>query len=240
MPDSRVAIRILIFDEQPVVRLGLRSLLDNDPTLKVVGETGQMGELERLVDQTQPNVLVVDPGNDPDGLESLCTLCRRLEKCIVIIYTTRADQARMIMAALKLGVSGFLLKEADLDELVHDIHTVCEGNAVLAPAVANALVEHFYHEARPPKQNTSPSLSGREIEVLQCLAKGKSNLAIAELLYVCESTVKFHVHSILEKLSASNRTEAVLNAVKRGYIHLGLALMYVVAFFSETCDTLPL
>lgn len=240
MLDSSGAIRVLIYDEQPVVRFGLRRLFDHDPALEVVGETDHVGELERLFDQTQPNVLLLDPGDDPDVLESLRNLNRRLANCIIIIYTTGAGQANMIMTALEFSVRGYLLKEAGLDELLRDIHTVCEGTAVLAPAVANALVEHFYHEARPPEQNTGRPLSGREIEVLECLAKGKSNLAIADLLYVSESTVKFHVHSILEKLSASNRTEAVLKAVMRGYIHLGQALIYVVAFFSGTFETLPL
>ena len=240
MLDSRNSKRVLIFDEQPVVRLGLRRLLDDDPLLEVVGETGQMGELERLFDRTQPNVLLLDPGDDPDGLESLRNLNGILANCTIIIYTNAANQAKAIMTALEFGVSSYLLKETGLDELLRDIHTICEGTAVLAPPIANALVEHFYHEVHTPEQNTNRSLSAREIEVLECLAKGKSNIAIAELLYVCESTVKFHVHSILNKLCASNRTEAVLKAVKGGYINLVMALMYVVTFISESFETLPL
>ena len=221
---TKGAIRVLIVDEQPVVRFGLRHLLNGDPALQVVGEAGaDKEELERLLDETRPDVVLIDPGSDDlKAPESLLSMCRRVANCRVIIYTTRAAGAKVIVTALELGVSGYLLKENHLDALLQDIRKVHGGAAVLAPAIADKLVEHFNQAARPPPRDTTRSLTERELKVLTYLAQGKRNLAIAKSLYVCEATVKFHVHSILEKLHAGNRTEAVMIAAHRGIIDLGL------------------
>jgi NarL family two-component system response regulator LiaR len=237
MFDSKGAIRVLIFDEQPVVRFGLRRLLNDDPALTVVGEAGHMRDLQTLFDEVRPNVLLGDPGDDLDGLQLLRSICGKFAGCSVIIYTARPGRAQMIMSALDFGVRGYLLKEADLDELLHNIHMACEGTTVLAPAVAHKLLEHLRQQDRSPEYDTGRSLSERELEVLKCLAQGKSNAATAESLYICEATVKFHVHAILEKLDVRNRTQAVMKAVQRGLIHLALVLAQVATFSS---DALPL
>jgi len=224
MLNSKGAIRVLIIDQQPVVRFGLRRLLDDDPALNVVGEAGDMEELERLLDETRPDVLLVDPGSDDrNGLESLRGLWGKLADCRVIIYTARADRDQ-IMTALELGVSGYLLKDGSLEELLHDIRRGYAGGAVFAPAVASRLVEHFSHKGRSQEKDPGQRLSHRELEVLTYLAQGKSNRAIAKSLHVCEATVKFHVHAILEKLNAGNRTEAVSIAAQRGLVDLGADL----------------
>jgi DNA-binding NarL/FixJ family response regulator len=234
MTESHSAIRILIFEKHAVARFGLGRLLNNDPALSVVGETGDLEQLERLCNEVHPHVVLGDPGDEVDGLKSLLAICARLTDCRIIVYATRADRPQVIMSALDQGVSGYLLKEGGLDELLHDIHIVCEGTTVLAPAVADKVLEHLRQQDPSAGRATGRLLSKRELEVLGYLAQGKSNLAIAESLCICAATVKFHVHSILKKLDAGNRTEAVSKAVQAGFINMGLAVAQVVAFCCET------
>jgi two-component system NarL family response regulator len=233
MLHSKVAIRVLIYDIHPVVRFGLRHLLNDDPAITVVGDAGDMEEFDRLLDQTRPDVLLVDPGGEESkGPDVLRRMCGRPAHCRVIIYTTGVDRSRII-AALELGVSGYLLKENCLEGLLDNIHTVHEGNAVLDPSVTNTLVGHLNKQTQPKEQPEDRLLSGREYEVLRCLARGMSNRVIANSLYVCEATVKFHVRAILEKLNAGNRTEAVMLAVQRGLVHLCAAAFYAGALFDD-------
>jgi len=221
MLESKAAIRVVIVDEQPVVRLGLEHLLDSDPTLIVEGGAADLDELDGLLENVHPDVLVVDPGSDGAGaLQPLRLTAKKLAGCKIIIYTASAERSQ-VMAALEMGVSGYLLKEGSLDEVLLGIHRVCEGCAVLAPAVANQLVEYLSQQGRPQQRDTQRALTDRELEVLTGLAQGGSNRAIAQSLYICEATVKFHVHAILAKLNAANRTEAVLIAAREGLIELG-------------------
>jgi NarL family two-component system response regulator LiaR len=219
---SEGLLRVLIIDDQPVVRFGLRCLLDDDPALHVVGETtGDREGVQQLVKETRPDLVLIDPGRDElKALESLRNLCAASPHCRVIVYTTGVDEPRLVVSALEMGVSAFLLKANTLEQLRDDIRKVHEGDAVLAPAVANKLAEHFNQQSRVPQTDTDRPLTERELEVLGHLAQGKTNRAIAKLLYVCEATVKFHVHSILQKLQAANRTEAVLIAAQQGFVQL--------------------
>lgn len=220
MTDTRSKIRILTVDEQPVVRLGLRHLLNADPALHVVGELSNLAELEGTLVNSRPDVVLVDPGaDDLGGMEILRCICERTPKFKIIIYSAYADHARII-TALELGVSGYLLKQGDVGTLAHDIQRVCAGDSVLSPAVASMLVVHIQQQAAVQKEDVSKLLTNRELEVLGHLAHGMSNRAIAASLCVCEATVKFHVHAILEKLHASNRTEAVMTAIERGMVQL--------------------
>jgi NarL family two-component system response regulator LiaR len=211
-------IRVLIADEQPVVRFGLRNLFKDDPALVLVGEIADLTELERSVHETQPDIVLVDPGSDnPQGMEILRRICGT--QTIVVIYTSRADQAQ-IMTYLELGVCGYLLKQSSMETLLQDIHSASEGKSVLSPVVASALVEHIRHQSRGLNADKSPELTARELQVLNSLVMGMSNRAIADKLNICEATVKFHVRAILEKLQAGNRTEAVKIALKHKLVEL--------------------
>jgi DNA-binding NarL/FixJ family response regulator len=233
MLPSNEALRVLIIDKQPVARFGLMRLLNDAPSMKVVGDAGDMKEFERLVDETRPDVLLVDPAeNEGTGVDSLRRMCGRLADCRIIIYTTCIDQA-LIMTAIELGVSGYLLKDSSLEGLLQDIHRVCAGNAVLAPAITSKLVEHLNKQSQTQEKTANRLLSDREFEVLACLAQGKRNRTIASSLYVCEATVKFHVRGILEKLNAANRTEAVMIAVQRGMVRLCIAAFYAGMWSNE-------
>jgi DNA-binding NarL/FixJ family response regulator len=205
-------IRVLIADEQPVVRFGLRNLFKDDPALVLVGEIADLTDLERSVHETQPDIVLVDPGSDnPQGMEILRRICGT--QTIVVIYTSRADQAQ-IMTYLELGVCGYLLKQSSMQTLLQDIRSANEGNSVLSPAVASAVVEHIRNHSHEQEADKGSELTGREIQVLNSLVAGMSNRAIADKLHISEATVKFHVHAILEKLQAGNRTEAVKIAIQ--------------------------
>ena len=221
MLNSTNVIRVLIADEQPVARFGLRHLMSGDPTLDVVGEVDNHADLERSVDETRPDVVLVDPCSVAmNGIETLRFIRSRSPNVIIIIYTAHADRVQ-IVTALELGVSGYLLKHDSMDSLLHDIRRAHAGNAVLSSAITSTLVEHIHQRANSLEKDTDRSLTSREIEVLVCLAHGMSNRAIAEKLSICEATVKFHVHAIFEKLHASNRTKAVMIAIEQDLVQLG-------------------
>jgi len=126
------------------------------------------------------------------------------------------------MQATVQGVNGYLLKDCSTDELLNAIHAVYEGGTVLSPAIAAKLVQIFNQDTQV-EATAKRILSSRELEVLDCLAEGRSNRSIAEKLFICEATVKFHVHAILGKLHVNNRTEAVLAAVERGFVSLSFS-----------------
>ena len=205
-------IRVLIADEQPVLRFGLKHLIRDDPALVLVGETGNLAELERSVHETRPDIVLVDPDSgNPHSMEILRCICDA--KIKVVIYTAKVDQAQ-IMDYLELGVCGYLLKQSSMQTLLQDIRSANAGNSVLSPAVSSALVEHIRNHSQEQKADKGPELTGREIQVLNSLVAGMSNRAIADKLHISEATVKFHVHAILEKLQAGNRTEAVKIAIQ--------------------------
>lgn len=180
-------------------------------------------EIEKFLDELRPDVVMIYPGSDGvEAVECLRGMCSKLRNGRVIVYTRQSDCAELINTALELGVSGYLLKDSALDELLHDIRRVWAGGAILAPAVASRLAEHFNQpgQMRSPAEGPDRQLTNREMQVLRYVARGKNNRAIAKLLFVCEVTVKFHVYSILEKLKAANRTEAALIAAQRGLVQL--------------------
>lgn len=211
-------IRVLIADEHPVVRFGLKHLIKDDPALVLVGETGDLAELERTVHETRPDIVLVDPDSEnPHSMEILRCICDA--KIKVVIYTAKVDQVQ-IMDCLELGVCGYLLKQSSMQTLLQDIRSANEGNSVLSPAVASAVVEHIRNHSHEQEADKGSELTGREIQVLNSLVAGMSNRAIADKLHICEATVKFHVHAILEKLQAGNRTEAVKIAIQNKLVKL--------------------
>lgn len=210
---------MLIADEQPIVRFGIRQLLQDDPVLQVVAEAGTPEEVELALSEYAPDVILLDPCSALfKGGEYLRRLSGLAANTNVIIFTAHAEREQVV-TALKLGVRSYLLKQTDIQTLLRDIKLACTGTAVLSPTAASTLVEHIHNEESIQSNKASDILSVREVQVLDNLALGMSNRAIAETLSICEATVKFHVHAILEKLHASNRTEAVMLAVERGIVH---------------------
>jgi len=208
-------IHILIADDHPIVRDGLRAILGTQSDFEVVGEAVNGAELVAQVATLQPDVILTDlEMQGMDGVEAIRRV-RAQPSDIGIIVLTVYDTDDVILAALQAGAQGYLLKGAPRAEIFNAIRVVHAGGSLINPLVATRLI----NRARAP-QNESQALTERETGVLQLLGQGKINKEIAAVLHITERTVKFHVSAILGKLGVGNRTEAVTVAVQRGLITL--------------------
>jgi DNA-binding NarL/FixJ family response regulator len=213
-------IRILVADDHPVVRDGLVAMLGTQPDFVVVGEAATGTEAVRNAAQAQPDVVLLDLAMpELDGVEALRHLRARCPTAHVIVFTA-FDTDERIVSAVQAGAEGYLLKGAPRDELFKAIRVVSAGGSLLQPVVASKLLQHISHQSESRDLDLEP-LTERERDVLQLLAQGKSNKEIGAALVISERTVKFHVSSIMGKLGASNRTEAVTIAAQRGLVKLG-------------------
>ena len=213
-------IRTLIVDDHPVVRYGLHHMLDVEPDIEVVGELDRLQGVGAVLAELFPDVVLLDL--ELDGLEGVDAL-RRLREAApqvrIIIYTSHDDEERIVQAA-ELGVDGYLLKGCMKREIVSAIQSVNDGRKALEPSVAAKLMSHLNKRTVRAAEPTV-EFSRRERQVLERLAAGDTNREIGAALFISESTVKFHVHAILSKLDAGNRTEAVSIAAQLGIIELG-------------------
>jgi DNA-binding NarL/FixJ family response regulator len=208
-------IRILIVDDHPVVRDGLAAILDTQPDLLVVGAAASGSEAVHLLATTLPDVILLDlemPGMG--GVEVIHRIKVDFPGVQAIVFTA-FDTDERILSAVKAGAMGYLLKGAPREEIFRAIRVASQGGSLLQPVVASRLLHHI--ASSPPEK---PSLTPRETEVLTLLAQGRTNKEIARLLVITERTVKFHISSLLTKLGAGNRTEAVSTAAKLGMIEL--------------------
>lgn len=211
-------ISILIVDDHPIVRDGLVAILGTQPDLQVVGAAASGQEALALFGQLQPDVVLLDlemPGMD--GVELIRQLRQAQAEVRVVVFTA-FDTDERILSALQAGAKGYLLKGAPRTELFEAIRVVHQGGSLLQPVVASRLLNQI---ATPgPEEAPVEELTQREQEVLQLLAQGKQNKEIAAELAITERTVKFHISSILGKLGAGNRTEAVRIALQEGLVEL--------------------
>ena len=208
-------IRVLIVDDHPVVRDGLRGILSSDPEFDVVGEAGDGAEALATASRSQPDVILMDlrmPG--VGGVAAIRSLADAGIPARVLVLTTY-DTDSDVVPALEAGATGYLLKDSPRDELVRAIRSAARGEAVLAPSVASRLVSQL----RAPEQAT---LSDRELEVLRLVARGETNRGVAARLFVSEATVKTHLLHIYTKLDVNDRAAAVAAAYERGLITPGV------------------
>jgi DNA-binding NarL/FixJ family response regulator len=215
------SIRVLVLADYPLARAGLAALLGGFDDLAVVGQAPGGDGLPRLVDDLAPDLLLLDLAPaDEEGLERLeRLLAARPGLAAVILSAERGEDA--LVDALATGARGYLPREVGGDELAAAIRAVASGLLVLGPVPAAALLERIIGRPRPqPRDGGGEALTPRELEVLQALAGGLTNRAIARRLAVSENTVKFHVSSILTKLDAASRAEAVALAARRGLLLL--------------------
>ncbi|WP_371478412.1 response regulator [Kitasatospora sp. NBC_00315] len=206
-------ITLLIVDDHPVVRDGLRGMFAASPDFEVLGEAGDGVEAVALVERLDPDVVLMDlrmPGGP--GVEAIAELTRRGARCEVLVLTTY-DTDSDTLPAIEAGATGYLLKDAPRDELFAAVRAAAAGRSVLSPAVASRLVSRV----RSPRPG-GEALSSREREVLGLVAKGTSNRAIAALLFVSEATVKTHLTHVYTKLGVSDRAAAVAVAYDRGIL----------------------
>jgi DNA-binding NarL/FixJ family response regulator len=212
-------IRIVIADDHAVVRQGTRSLLERESDMEVVGEAGDGEEAVKVIDRLKPDVAIIDIAMPKlNGVEVTRQIKPRHPSTAVLILTAYDDD-EYIFALLEAGAAGYLLKDVDSREVVDAVRAVYAGESVLHPVIARKVVGRF----RPPaadagKEKPTVELSEREMEVLKLAARGMSNNDIADKLFINVRTVQGHLSSIFNKLSVGSRTEAIFQAVKRGWI----------------------
>ena len=210
--------RILVVDDHPVLRDGLVAVLSTQADFEVVGEAETGHQAVLVAAELQPDIVMMDlemPGMD--GVEALKQM-RVHDPNVRVIVFTAYDTDDRIMAAIQAGAQGYLLKGAPRDQVFEAIRVVNAGNSLLHPVVASKLLTRMRRNADDP--GTADSVTPREMEVMRLLAQGFQNKEIAAELGITQRTAKFHVGSILAKLGAGNRTEAVTIAVQRGMIEL--------------------
>src|SRR5689334_10851518 len=225
-------VRILLADDHPIVREGLRTLLETQLDFEVVAEGANGEETVRQAERARPDLVLLDLEMPVlDGVETIRRLCQLPRRPRIIVFTAFDDDER-IVSAIQAGADGYLLKDAPRDEIFRAIRVTNEGGSILQPVVASKLLRHMTPQQKAPSprqisQVAHPAailpieeLTERELEVLRLLAQGMPNKEIAAQLVISERTAKFHVSSIMSKLGATNRTEAVALAAQRGLITL--------------------
>ncbi len=220
-----MAIRVLVADDQPLIRAGLRMLLSTVSDVDVVGEAANGEEAKALVQSLLPDVVLMDvrmPGTD--GLQAATFILSAPELAGVrVVILTTFDVDDYIFKALEMGASGFLLKDADPEEIVRAIRAAAAGDAVLSPTVTRRLIADYAHRPRRPalEAGALDALTEREREVMALVARALSNEEIAAQLFMSPLTAKTHVSRILAKLSARDRSQLVVLAYELGLVEPG-------------------
>jgi DNA-binding NarL/FixJ family response regulator len=214
-------IRVLLADDQALVRAGFRMILRAEPGVDVVGEAGDGLEAVELARALEPHVVLMDLRMpELDGIEATRRILDGAEGPRVLVLTT-FDLDEYVYEALRAGASGFLLKDAPEEQLVAGIKVVADGGSLFAPAVTKRLIERFAGAAPVQAPDVLSELTPREVEVLRLVARGLANAEIASELVVSEHTAKTHVAHILQKLEARDRVQAVVLAYESGLVRAG-------------------
>jgi DNA-binding NarL/FixJ family response regulator len=209
-------IRILIADDHPVFRFGLRALLATEPTTEVVGEATTGDEVIRLAAELSPQIILMDlnmPGTN--GIDATRRILATMPH-INILVLTMFDDDDSVFAAMRSGARGYLLKGAEGEETIRALHAVSSGEAIFSPAIAQRLMQYFGAPRPPAPAPTFPELTEREREILILIAQGYTNPAIAEKLVLSPKTVRNHVSTIFSKLQVAGRAEAIIRARDAG------------------------
>jgi NarL family two-component system response regulator LiaR len=211
-------IRLLVVDDQTVVREGLAAILATYPDIEVIGQAAEGNQALEIIKQAKPNVVLLDL--QMPGLDGLATLPRIKEiapSARILVVTSFADSDR-VYQAIKAGALGYILKDATRDQLVYAIRDVAQGRASLQPSIAVKLIQEINHPSE--LLYTADPLTRRELETIRLIARGLSNQEIAAELFVNERTIAKYVSSILDKLHLANRTQAALYALREGISEL--------------------
>jgi DNA-binding NarL/FixJ family response regulator len=213
-------IRVMLVDDQEMVRVGFRMILEAESDLSIVGEAGDGAAAIEIAKRAKPDVILMDVRMPRvDGIEA-CAAIRDQHPSTMVMMLTTFDLDDYVHAALRAGASGFMLKDAPAEQLVEAIRVIARGDALLAPSVTRTLIDEI---ARLPDTSADSfpgvgELTERELDVIKLMARGESNREIADDLFVGEATVKTHVGRILAKLGARDRVQAVVAAYESGLV----------------------
>jgi len=210
MPDADKTIKVLVVDDHPVVRLGLRTMLESEDHISVTATSGSAADAIAAVQKTKPDVVLMDLRMPEMGGVEAITELRRIDPNIRVLVLTNYEEDEYIFRAMQAGAMGYLLKNTPQEEIIRAVEMVHQNQLCVPPDIARRLSETIGRE----------ELTQRELEVLKLVARGMTNKEIAQRLYISEKTARNHVAGCLLKLGADDRTEAVTTAVRRGLIRL--------------------
>ena len=215
-------ITVVIADDQRLLRAGFRVILDAEPDITVVGEAGDGRAAVDVVTRRRPDVALMDIRMpELDGLQAAERILTDADNATAVVMLTTFDASEYVFQALRLGASGFLLKDTPADRLLDAVRVAAAGEALIAPSITRRLIADFAHLSRPPADSVPPALAeltAREVEVLRLLARGLSNAEIATELVLAENTIKTHVGRVLSKLGLRDRVQAVVLAYETGLV----------------------
>lgn len=212
-------IRVVLADDHAVVREGTRQLLEREKDITVVGEASDGQEAIELVESLQPDVVVMDVRMPSVGGVDATKVIKERFPNVEVLVMSAYDDDEFVFALLEAGASGYLLKTAPVKELVKAIHEVAEGQSALDPVVARKVLRQFTEgPTRNKRDEMAEALTEREQEVLELLAESKTNREIGDVLSISDRTVQTHLSNIFHKMGVSRRTEAVLAAIRRGWL----------------------
>jgi DNA-binding NarL/FixJ family response regulator len=214
-----MTVRVVLADDQPLVRTGLRMVIADTPDIDVVGEAGTGAQAVQLVRDVQPDVVVMDirmPGMD--GIEATRVITAKTPATRVVVLTT-FDHDDNVYSSLRAGASGFLVKDMALEDILGAIRVVASGDALIAPSVTRRLIAEFAGRPEPaPQRQEIDGVTERELQVLTLVGRGMSNTEIAGRLHISAGTAKAHVASLLAKLGARDRVQLVIVAYETGLV----------------------
>ncbi|MBA3951314.1 MAG: response regulator transcription factor [Rubrobacter sp.] len=218
-----MSVRVIIADDQELVRTGFRAILNSEPDIEVVGEVGDGREAIEAAGRLGPDVVLMDIRMPVlDGLAATRRIVTGPDSKPRVLILTTFDLDEYVYEALRSGASGFMLKDNPADQLITAIRVVAEGEALLAPQITRRLISEFAHRQPPTaRPEQLQVLTDREFEVLKLVARGLSNAEISDELYVAETTVRTHVGHILTKLGLRDRVQAVVLAYETGLVQPG-------------------
>jgi len=211
-------IRVLLAEDHVLVRKGIRRFLEKDPGLEVIGEAGDGEEMVALAKKLKPDVIVTDVAMPKVGGIQAIKQIKAIYPSVAVLILTAYDYDQYVFALLEAGAAGYLLKDICPEELVSAVYAVYKGDPILHPSVARKVMERFRNPTNNHEIRSFDLLSDREMNVLALAAQGKSNKDIADELDLSIRTIETHIGHIFNKLGVGSRTEAVIMAIKRGWV----------------------